>query len=138
MINIKKKKKKERKERNLRVFLVAQQVMNPPAMQETPAQFLGQKDPLEKGEATHSSILELPWCHLASFLDGKESTFNVGDLGSIPGLGRSPRDRKGYPLQYSTLENSTDCIRPWGCKESDRSEQLLMADSRMNHLRGRE
>ena len=112
--------------------------MNPPAMQETPAQFLGQKDPLEKGEATHSSILELPWCHLASFLDGKESTCNVGDLGSIPGLGRSPRDRKGYPLQYSTLENSTDCISPWGCKESDRIEQLLTADSRMNHLPGRE
>ena len=41
---------------------MAQQVMNPPAMQETPVQFLGQKDPLEKGEATHSSILELPWC----------------------------------------------------------------------------
>ena len=110
--------------------------MNPPAMQETPAQFLGQKDPLEKGEATHSSILELPWCHLASFLDGKESTCNVGDVGSIPGLGRSPRDRKGYPLQYSTLENSTDCISPWGCKESDSSEQLLMVHSRMNHLRG--
>ena len=37
---------------------------------------------------------------------GKESTCNVGDLGSIPGLGRSPRERKGYPLQYSGLENS--------------------------------
>ena len=67
-------------------------------------------------------------------LDGKESTCNVGDVGSIPGLGRSPRDRKGYPLQYSTLENSMDCISPWGCKESDSSEQLLMAHSRMNQL----
>ena len=43
-------------------------------------------------------------------LDGKESTCNVEDLGSVPGLGRSPRDGKGYPLQYSILENSTDCI----------------------------
>ena len=42
--------------------------------------------------------------------DGKESICNVGDLGSIPGLGRSPREGKGYPLQYSGLENSTDFI----------------------------
>ena len=41
---------------------------------------------------------------------GKESVCNVGDLGSIPGLGRAPGERKGYPLQYSGLENSMDCI----------------------------
>ena len=41
---------------------------------------------------------------------GKESTCNAGDLGSIPGLGRSPGKGKGYPLQYSGLENSMDCI----------------------------
>ena len=40
----------------------------------------------------------------------KESTCNVGDLGSIPGLGRSPGEGKGYPLQYSGLENSMDSI----------------------------
>ena len=39
---------------------------------------------------------------------GKESTCNAGDLGSIPGLGRSPGEGKGYPLQYSDLENSMD------------------------------
>ena len=43
-------------------------------------------------------------------LAGKESTCNVGDLGSIPGLGRSPGEEKGYPLQYSGLGNSMDCI----------------------------
>jgi len=37
---------------------------------------------------------------------GKESACNVGDLGSIPGLGRSPGEGNGYPLQYSGLENS--------------------------------
>ena len=37
--------------------------------------------------------------------DGKEGTCNQGDLSSIPGLGRSPREGKGYPLQYSCLEN---------------------------------
>ena len=41
---------------------------------------------------------------------GKESACNAGDLGSIPGLGRSPRKGKGYPLQYSGLENSMACI----------------------------
>ena len=39
---------------------------------------------------------------------GKESACNAGDLGSIPGLGRSPGEGKGYPLQYSCLENSMD------------------------------
>ena len=41
---------------------------------------------------------------------GKESTLNVEDLGLIPGLGRSPGEGIGYPLQYSGLENSMDCI----------------------------
>ena len=41
---------------------------------------------------------------------GKESTRNAGDLGLIPGLGRSPGEGKGYPLRHSGLENSMDCI----------------------------
>ena len=41
---------------------------------------------------------------------GKESTCSVGDLGSIPGLGGSLGEGNGYPLQYSGLENSMDCI----------------------------
>ena len=41
---------------------------------------------------------------------GEESACSVGDLGSIPGLGRSPGEGKGYPLRYSGLENSMDCI----------------------------
>ena len=52
---------------------------------------------------------------------GKESASNVGDLGSIPSLGRSPGKRKGYPLQYSGLENSMDCIVHW-VTESDTTE----------------
>ena len=39
---------------------------------------------------------------------GKESTCNAGDLSSIPGLGRSPREGNGYPLQYSGLKDATD------------------------------
>ena len=41
---------------------------------------------------------------------GKEPTCNVGDVGSVPGLGRSPGEGNGYPLQYSGQENSMDCI----------------------------
>ena len=48
---------------------------------------------------------------------GKESTCIAGDAGLIPGSGRSPGEGKGYPLQYSGLENSMDS--PWGRKESD-------------------
>ena len=40
--------------------------------------------------------------------DGKESAYNAGDLGSTPGLGRSPGEGNGNPLQYSCLENSMD------------------------------
>ena len=74
-------------------------------MRETPVQFLGQEDPLEKREAAHSSIPGFP-CGSA----GEESTHNAGDLSSIPGFGRSPGEGKGYPLQYSGLEKSMDCI----------------------------
>ena len=47
--------------KNIRASLTAQLVKNLPPMQETPAQFLGQEDPLEKGQTTHSNILGLPW-----------------------------------------------------------------------------
>ena len=40
--------------------------------------------------------------------DNKASAYNAGDLGSISGSGRSPGERIGYPLQYSSLENSVD------------------------------
>ena len=56
--------------------------------------------------------------------DGKESTRNVGDLGLIPGLGRSPGGEHGNPLEYSCLENphgqrSLAGYSTWGGKESD-------------------
>ena len=76
--------------------------------------------------------------------DGKESACNARDLGSIPGLGRSPGEGNGYPLQYSCLENHMDRgvwqvtvhgeshgqrslvgYSPWGCKELDMTEPLM-------------
>ena len=45
--------------------------------------------------------------------DGKEFACNVGDMGSIPGLGRSPGEGNGNPLQYSCLENPMDRVAWW-------------------------
>ena len=64
----------------------------------------------------------MPPCRSA----GKESACNAGDLGSIPGLGRSPGEGKGYALQYFGLENSMD-YSPWGHKKSDAVEQLSLS-----------
>ena len=52
---------------------------------------------------------------------GKQSACNARDLGSIPGLGRSPGEGKDYPLQYSGLENSVDYV------ELDMTEQLSLS-----------
>ena len=63
------------------------------------------------------------WC------SGKESACSAGDLGSIPGLGRSPGGERGNPLQCSCLENphgkrSLVGYSPWGPEESDMIERL--------------
>ena len=55
---------------------------------------------------------------------GKESACSAGDLGSIPGLGRSPGEGKGYPLQYSGLENSMDYIVHGVAKSQTRLSDL--------------
>ena len=80
-------------------------VKNLPAMQEILVQFLGGEDHWRSGK--------LPTPVFLGFLcgsAGKETAFNVGDLDSIPQLRRSPGEGKGYPFQYSGLENSMDCI----------------------------
>ena len=64
--------------------------------------------------------------------DGKESTCDVGDLGSIPELVRSPERGHGNPLQYSCLENPSGQkglagYSPWSCKGLDMIEQLSTA-----------
>ena len=97
---------------------VAQLVKNLPVMQETWIWSLGWKDLLEKEEGTW--VGKISWRRkrvpTPVFLGfpcgsaGKESTCNAGDLDSIPRLGWSPGEGKGYPLQYSGLENSMDWI----------------------------
>ena len=71
---------------------------------------------------------QLNWTELSGS-SNKESVCSVGDLGSIPGLGRSPREGHGNPLQYSHLENrrrqrSLAGYSPRGCKESDLTSWL--------------
>ena len=74
-------------------------------MWETWVRSWGWEDPLENGTGLPTPVcLGFP-CGSA----GKEFTCNVGDVGSIPGLGRSPGEGKGYPLRYSGLENPMGC-----------------------------
>ena len=78
-------------------------------MQETPVRFLGWEDLWEKGQATHSNI------DFSGGSDNKASAYNVGDLGSVPGLGKSPGGRYGNALQYYCLVGYS----PWDHKELD-------------------
>ena len=64
---------------------------------------------------------------------GNECSCNVGDLGVIPGLGRSPGEGKGYPLQYSGLENSTDCIVHGVTKSRTRLSNFHSLDGTGSH-----
>ena len=83
---------------------------------------------LEKGELPTPVFLGFP-----GGSDGEESACNVGDLGSIPGLGGSPGGEHGNPLQYSCLENPSHGQRglvgysPCSPKDSDKTERLSTA-----------
>ena len=78
-------------------------VKNPPAMQETQFDSWVGKIHWRWDRLPTAVFFDFP-CGSA----GKESAYKTGDLGSIPGSGRSPGGGKGYPLQYSGLENSMD------------------------------
>ena len=102
--------------------LVAQLVKNLPAMQKTPVRSLGRKIPWRRDRLSTPVFM--------GFLGGsdcKESACNGRDMGSLPGLGRSPREGHGNPLQYSYLENpheqrSLAGYSARGHKESDMTE----------------
>ena len=73
-------------------------------MQETPVQFLGQEDPLEKGYRLPTPV----FLGFPGGSAGKESACSTGDPGSIPGSERSPGEGNGNPLHYSCLGNPMD------------------------------
>ena len=128
---------------------VAQQVKNLPAMRETWVRPLGWEDPLQKGTATHSSVLPGEFhslygvaksrTHLSNqdFPErsvGKVSACTAGDPGQKPGSGRSA-EGKGYPLQYSWASLVAQLVRicpqggrpgfdPWVGKIPWRRERL--------------
>ena len=90
------------------------------------------KDMLSFRPTLHPSTINTQECCLKynnhhNGSDSKESAYSVGDLGSIPGLGRSPGGEHGNPLQNSCLENprgerSLVGYSPWDCKELDMTE----------------
>ena len=82
-------------------FPVAQLVKYPPAMRET---WVGEI-PWRRERQPPPVFLGFP-----GGSTGKESACKAGDAGSVPGVGRTPAEGNGYPLQYSGLENSTNCL----------------------------
>ena len=70
----------------------------------------GRREPFGKGLELEVLVQTQDFMGFPCGSAGKESAHNAGDLGLIPGLGGSPGEGKGYPLQYSGLENSVDRI----------------------------
>ena len=91
--------------KNVGVSLVTQLVKNLTTMQETQFDSQVRKIRWRRDRLPTAVFLRFP-CGSA----GKESVCNLGDLGLTPGLGRFSGEGTGYPLQYSGLENSMDCI----------------------------
>ena len=79
-------------------------------MQETPVRFQGQNSWVRKVHWRRDRLPTPVFLGFPGDSDDKESSCNVGNLGSIPVLGISPGEGKGYPLKYSGLDNSMDCI----------------------------
>ena len=103
-----------------RASLVAQLVKSPPTIQKTAFNSWVGTIPWRKDRLSTPGLLDLP-----GGSNGKESACNVGDLGLIPGSGRSPGGGHGNPLQYSRLEygqRSLEGYSPWGRRESDTTE----------------
>ena len=102
---------------------MAHLVKNLPAMQETPVQFLGWEDPWRRERLPTLVFLGFP-----GGSEGKESAYFAGDLGSIPGLGRSPGEGNGWlPTPVFWLEEfhgqrNLAEYSPWGCRKSDMIE----------------
>ena len=102
--------------------MVVQLVKNPPAMQESRFDFWVRKFLWRRDRLPTPVFLGFP-----GVSDSKESACKVGDLGSIPGMGRSPGGGHGNPLHYSRLENPhgrRSLTPPRGRKELDMTEQL--------------
>ena len=114
----------------VRASLIAQLINHPPAMHKTLVRFLVRKIHWRRDRLPTPVFLAFP-CGSA----GKESVCNEGDLGLIPGLGRSPGEVKGYPLLYSGLENSMDCIDHRVTKSQFHASHLYISEISGQHFR---
>ena len=107
----------------LRAFLnLVQLVKNLPAMQETPVRFLGQEDPLEKGSATHSSILWLPL-----WLSWLRICLQCGRPGFDPWVGKIPWRKERLPTLVFWPGEFHGLYNPWGRKELDTTDRLSLS-----------
>ena len=102
--------------------LVAQLAKNLPAMQETPVQFLGGEDLLEKGSATHSNILGFPW-----WLSWLRICLHCGRPEFDPWVGKIPWRRERLPTPVFWPGEFHGLYSPWDCKESDITEWLSLS-----------
>ena len=98
-------------------FLIAQLIKNPPAMQETVVRFLVQEDLLEKGQATHSSILRLPL-----WLSWERTHLQCRRSGLDPWTGKIPWRRERVPTPVFWPGEFHGLYSPWGRKESGTTE----------------
>ena len=90
-------------------------------MQETPVQFLGQEDPLQKGQATYSSILGLPW-----WLSWERIRLQCGRPVFDPWVGKIPWRREKLPTPVFWPGEFHGLYSPWGCKELDMPERVTL------------
>ena len=101
--------------------LIAQLVKNLPAMRETWVRSLGQEDPLEKEQATHSSILGFP-----RWFSWDRVHLQCGRPEFNPGVGKDPWEKQRLPAPVSWPGEFHGLYSPWGHKESDMTEQLSL------------
>ena len=83
---------------------------------------------------SEEGALEYSWASLVPQMVKNPDACNVGDLGSIPGLGRSPGEGNHYPLQYSGLENSMDCRVHRAAKSCNRATFTFTGERHGNPL----
>ena len=84
--------------------------------------------------ADKANSCQIKKCFFPGVSDGKGSAYNAGDLGSIPGLGRSPGERNSNPLQYSCLENPMDGGAWWATDHGVTKSWTRLSDFTHFHL----
>ena len=112
-----------------RASLIAHLVKNPPAMQESPVQFLSQEDSLEKEQATHSSILGIP-----QWLSWQRDHLQCGRPGFDPWVGKILWRRERLTRSSILAWRLPWTVQSMGHKESDTMEQLSLSPGKLHYI----